>query len=83
MSDERLPPSLRRRSDRDAILDDLEPYRGTTVEERSAIMSQLCRLAAEQIAAQPDPRRVLEWQDPRSPESLALWQRLVRRGWRR
>lgn len=80
MSDERLPAGLRRRNDRDAILDDLAPYRGTTVAERSAIMSDLCRFAAEQIAAQPDPQRILAWQDPMPAESVALWRRLIARG---
>jgi hypothetical protein len=80
VSDDRLPLGLRRRSDRDAIAEDLAPYIGTTVAERAAIMSGLCRFAAEQVAAQPDPRRILEWQDPRAAESEALWRRLVAHG---
>ncbi len=77
MSDVSLPPALRRRSDLQAIVDDLRPYRGTTPAERSALMERLCRFAMEQIAAQPEGRRILGFQDRRSPSSLALWRRLV------
>jgi hypothetical protein len=77
VSDDRLPLGLRQRSDRDAIIDDLGPYIGTTMEQRDEIMSQLCRFASEQIAAHPDPQRILDFQDPLSPASEALWRRLI------
>jgi len=73
-----LPASLRRRSDVDAIWEDIEPYLGTTIDERSRIMSDLCEYAAEQIAAHPRGQEINDYQDPRSPKSLALWLRLVR-----
>jgi hypothetical protein len=79
MASERLPESLRARSDREAILEDLEPYRGTTMAERVAVMESLCRAAAEAVAAHPDGQRILDWQDARTPESEALWLELVRR----
>ena len=60
MGDTRLPLSLRRREDREAILEDIAPYRGTTIEERSSVLSAPCGLAAEQVAARPDGWRVLE-----------------------
>lgn len=72
-----LPPSLRQRDPVESIFDDIAPYRGTTVEQRSRMMSELCRWAIEQAEARPE-LRVLEHQDPRSPESEALWLRLVR-----
>ncbi|MCC6764095.1 MAG: hypothetical protein IT293_05475 [Deltaproteobacteria bacterium] len=72
-----LPPALRRRSDHDAIREDIAPYRGTSVAERSEILEALCRLAAEQIAARADGRRVLQHQDPRLPAHEQLWIRLV------
>ncbi|MBN2494346.1 MAG: hypothetical protein JXR96_07150 [Deltaproteobacteria bacterium] len=72
-----LPASLRRRSDLDAVREDISPYLGTTVEERSEILSRLCRLAAEQIDARPDGQRILDFQQRRSASSLALWLRLV------
>lgn len=75
--DQALPASLRRRSDVEAIGEDLRPYLGTTASERAGILAALCRYAAEQIAARPDGQRILDFQHPRSAESLALWLRLV------
>ncbi len=72
-----LPPSLRRRSDLEAIREDLLPYRGTTIADRSEILSKLCRFAAEQIGARSDGHRILEFQEQRSARSLDLWRRLV------
>lgn len=77
MTETRLPPSLRRRDDTDAIHEDIAPYAGTTVEQRSEILSALCRLAAEQIGARPDGTRILQHEDRRSPESERRWLRLV------
>jgi len=77
MGDLGLPLALRRRDDREVIFEDIAPYLGTTVEQRSSILSALCRLAAEQVAARTDGWRVLAYQDPRSPESERLWLRLV------
>jgi hypothetical protein len=74
-----LPASLRARSDREAIFADIEPYRGTTVEERVEIMAALCGSAAESIEAHPERDRILAWQEPRSAASEALWLDLVRR----
>ena len=73
----RLPLSLQRRNDVDAVFADIAPYEGTTVEDRVRIMIDLCRYAAEQVSVRPDGQRILDFQDPRSPESLALWCRLV------
>lgn len=77
MADLGLPLGLRRRGDREAIFEDIAPYLGTSVEERSSILSALCRLAAEQVAARDDGWRVLAHQESRSPESEQLWIRLV------
>ena len=76
-SDVSLPASLRRRSDLDAIREDLRPYRGTTTAERSEIVSKLCRFAAEQIAAHPDGQRILEFQEQRPARSMSLWLHLL------
>jgi hypothetical protein len=73
----KLPASLRARSDREAIFEDIEPYLGTSVEERMEIMSALCDAAAESIASHPAGNRILAWQEVRSPESEALWLRLI------
>ena len=77
MSDDALPQGLRRRGDLEAITEDIAPYHGTTVEERSAFLSALCRFASEQVTARPDGWRILDHQDRRSPESERLWLRLV------
>jgi hypothetical protein len=77
MGDAGLPPALRRRDDREAIWEDIAPYRGTTVAQRSVISSDLCRLAAGQVNARPDGRRILAHEDRRSAESERLWLRLV------
>jgi hypothetical protein len=74
-----LPSGLRRRSDREAIRDDIEPYLGTSLADRSRILSALCQFAAEQIAAHPRGAEILEFQDPRSPASLRVWRDLVAR----
>ncbi len=74
MGDAHLPPALRRRSDVEAIWEDIEPYVGATVEERMEILEDLCRLAAEHLTARPD---ALAYEEPRSAESERLWLRLV------
>ncbi len=79
MSDASLPPCLRRRDEREAVREDLLPYLGTTVEERSEVLSALCRFAAETIASRPDGQRVLDHEDRRSPESERLWLSLLAR----
>ncbi|MBI5487922.1 MAG: hypothetical protein HY905_11365 [Deltaproteobacteria bacterium] len=78
MSDDRLPPCLRRRSDVDSLREDVASYAGTTVAERSVILGRLCRFAAEQVAGRPDGWRILDFQERRSPESEALWRRWMK-----
>jgi hypothetical protein len=79
VSDAHLPPALRRRSDRESIAEDIDPYLGTSVEDRSRILSELCRFAAEAIDQSPQRERILEFEEPRSAESLDLWRRLMKR----
>lgn len=67
------------RSNLRAITEDIEPYIGTTVEERDAIMASLCAFAAEQVATRVDGARVLAFRDHRSTTSRQLWQALVER----
>jgi hypothetical protein len=62
--------------DRQAIYDDVAPYRGMTARELDEARHALCRLAAEQRARWPESAR--NYQDPLSPEAEALWRRLVR-----
>jgi hypothetical protein len=79
----KLPASLRQRSNIDAIREDVLPYLGMTQEQRAEATSELCRWARDAIEASPDPVAAWRSEDPRSPESLALWQRLVRQARRR
>ena len=72
-----LPKSLQARSNRDAIREDIAPYVGMTIEERSRAVSELCRWAADVLDASPNSESGWAWRDERSPESLALWVRLV------
>jgi hypothetical protein len=74
-----LPPALRRRTDRESIAEDIEPYLGTSIEERSMILSALCKFASEVTDQSPLRRRILEFEEARSPESLELWSRLMQR----
>lgn len=79
MSDQRLPASLRRRDDQECIREDLLPYLGSTVEERSAILSALCREAVDALRVSADAEKILAHQDRRSAESEALWLELIYR----
>lgn len=75
-----LPKSLEARSDREAIKEDIAPYAGMTIEQRSQVMSELCRWARDALEANPQRERAWAWEDKRSPESLLLWRRLVAAG---
>jgi hypothetical protein len=63
--------------DRKAIEDDVAPYRGLSSGELDEVRHALCRLAAEQWARWPE--RARRYQEPLSPESEALWRRLVQK----
>lgn len=73
-----LPLSFTDRTDTEDVLADVNSARETTMADRARILESLCRLAAEFTAQQPDPQRVLDWQDQRPPESEALLARLRR-----
>lgn len=73
-----LPPSLRGRSDRDAIFEDIAVYERMTLEERSRTVSELCALAARMLDASPNREKAWAFEEPRSAESLALWLRLIK-----
>lgn len=76
---QQLPSSLQARSDRDAIWEDLAPYRGMSEVELARAVSQLCRWARDAIEASADPDAAWRWEDKRSPASLALWKKLMAR----
>lgn len=58
---------------------DVAPLRGLSLEERGKILESVCRDAVAIIRARPDAEKAMQLQDPRSPESIALWQSLVDR----
>lgn len=72
-----LPKSLQARSDREAIKEDIAPYRGLSIDERSRVVSELCGWARDTLDASANRERDWAWEDKRSPEALALWHRLV------
>jgi hypothetical protein len=80
MGDAGLPPSLRRRDDRAAIFEDIEVYRGRSVEELSQMLSDLCRTAVAMVSELENPSRALDFVDQRSPASEALWLRVFGSG---
>ncbi|HUH01141.1 MAG TPA: hypothetical protein VML75_04040 [Kofleriaceae bacterium] len=61
--------------DRQAISDDVAPYRGMTAAELDDARNALCRMAAEQRSRWSE--RARNYQDPLSPQAEALWRRLV------
>jgi hypothetical protein len=62
--------------DAEDVRADVASAAGTTMAERARILEALCRMAAEQIAQHPDPRKTLAWQDPLSPATEELLARL-------
>ncbi len=68
----------RRRSLAEEIEEDVAPLRGLSRDERGRILESVCRDAMAILEARPDFARAREWSEPRSPEALATWLRLVR-----
>lgn len=69
-----LPPSLRREND--PTVEKLAEYRDMTPEQRAAVTAAVCRTAAALLAMHTDPTRVLEFQEPLPPSSVAALRRL-------
>ncbi|MBI5508000.1 MAG: hypothetical protein HY903_04535 [Deltaproteobacteria bacterium] len=70
------PFSIVRRTDAEDVARDVAGAAGTTMDDRARILEELCRMAAEQIAQHPDPKKALAWRDPLPPGSEALLARL-------
>jgi len=77
-----LPPALVERAVDEDVRDEVAAMKGATQEQLAKILEDLCRMAAELTAQHADPQRVLDWQDPISPETEALLERL-RETWAR
>ena len=73
-----LPPALRARSARESVLEDTEPWVGSTVEERVKAVESLCALAIDLLRANPNVDAALAWQDPVPASTRAHWARLMR-----
>lgn len=56
---------------------DVAPFRDMSPDERGEILASVCRSAWEIMRSRSDFETAVNWRDPRSPESLATWQRLV------
>ncbi|MBI5526810.1 MAG: hypothetical protein HY897_10800 [Deltaproteobacteria bacterium] len=70
-----LPAAFHRDEDED-LRSEMDPLRGSGVEERARVLESLCRMAAEMAAQHPDPLRVFEWQDPLPANSREVLERL-------
>ena len=80
LNNHRLPPSLRSRSAKEAIAEDIAPYVGMTPEQRGRIVDQLSRLAIDLVKANPNRDQVLAWQEPVPESTRVHWRRLMLRG---
>lgn len=76
-----LPATFTGQTDEVNAQEEARAIRNTTMAERARVLESLCRLAAELTAQHADPQRVLDWQDPLSPETEATLARLRSR-WR-
>ncbi len=75
-----LTPIDNRESSRRAehsVWDDVEPWLGTSVEQRADALVGVLRLADAILDGTPRGPAYREWQDERSAEAEALWLRLV------
>jgi hypothetical protein len=77
--DRELPQVFVGRTDAEDAAEQAGAARTLTPEQRARVLEELCRMAAELTAQQPNPQRVLDWQDPVPPESMALLARLRER----
>lgn len=70
------------RSDWESVIEDIEPHRSQSMEERLADLDVLCRMAMRTLDGFPpdERRRLLEYQEPLPPEHEAIWRRLVAHG---
>jgi hypothetical protein len=71
------PAFLVPRTLRDEVEDDVAHLRGLTLEQRGWIVESVCRDAMAILRARPDFEQAVQQRDPRSPESMETWLRLV------
>jgi hypothetical protein len=70
------------RSDWESALEDVKAHRNQSVQERLTDLDRLCRMAMQLLEQFPadERRRLLEYQEPLSPEHESIWRRLVAAG---
>ena len=73
------PALLSPRTLREEVEDDIAPLRGLSLAERGKIVESVCRDAVAILKARPDFETAIQFQDPRSEESLATWLRAVKK----
>jgi hypothetical protein len=61
------------------VPDEIERFRGMTIEERLALFLELCDLTDAVQAGRPN-RSALRAPEPLSPEAEALWSKLMQHG---
>jgi hypothetical protein len=74
----KLPPALRARTARESVLEDIEPWVGSTLEQRIKAVDSLSSLAIDMLRANPNVDAAVAWQDPVPPSSREHWARLMR-----
>ncbi len=60
------------------MLEDIEPWVGSTIEQRIKALESLCALAIDLLRANPNAAAAVAWQDPVSPSTREHWSRLMR-----
>jgi len=68
---------VRPRDNAASVEEDVAPYRGKDLAFHGEMLRRVLGLAARILNSRPDRGRVLAHRDPRSPESQALWRRLI------
>lgn len=72
------PFVLRPRTARESVLEDIEPWIGSTVEQRIKAVEELTALAVDMLRANPNVDAAVAWQDPVPPSTREHWARLMR-----
>lgn len=70
---------LQRQTLREEIEDDIAPLRALSLEERGKRMESVCRDAMAILRGRADFAQAIQYQDPRSDESMQTWLRLVKK----
>ena len=73
----KLPASLQARSSAESVDEDIEPWRGKTLEEKARAVDALSQLALDLLLANANPERAAAWQDPVPQSTLEHWRRLM------